>query len=162
MMNNLFFPLVIGIIFAAGCISTAKIGHLPDSSDLIDFDSLSDRNMDLDSSSRNHEGISEYMVYITGMEDRTLVELLKQANQNQGFTNKRVDIGKRRILGSRGMRMNEWNSVSGIYYRKTDDNYQVYVRVDITQDVTGGRKENRAKKIAEEICQLAEDCDYRK
>lgn len=47
------------------------------------------------------------------------------------------------------MHANEWNSITGVYY-KVDLNkqkLQVYINTKITQDITGGWSENRAKKV---------------
>ncbi len=45
------------------------------------------------------------------------------------------------------MRANEWNSITGVYYHIENAKIQVYLTTKITQDVTGGWRENRAKKI---------------
>jgi len=47
------------------------------------------------------------------------------------------------------MRANEWNSFAAIYYQADEQagKTKIFILVKITQDATGGRRENRAQKI---------------
>lgn len=45
------------------------------------------------------------------------------------------------------MMTNEWSSITAVYYKIQADKIQVYLNTKITQDITGGWRENRASKI---------------
>ncbi|WP_148300753.1 hypothetical protein [Shewanella marina] len=150
--------VILVVLFLVGCATTASISNLPISADQVDFNTLASRDLDPNLPIWNLKGMSEYITYTSKIEEEKLYDFLKQANQKQGFKNIYENFETRSIRGSRGMRMNEWNSVSGIYYRELDDRFQIYVRVDITQDITGGWKENRAEKIIKSLCNISKIC----
>lgn len=63
------------------------------------------------------------------------------------------DLLKNRILGQRGLRANEWNTVSAVYYKfnREEQKIQVYVSTKITQDITGGYVEKRSMQLGQMI-----------
>jgi len=145
--------------FLAGCVATtANVTNFPKSNSIIDFDEISKRDLNPDDPIWNLKGRSEYMIKVKADDEKILFELLIKANIKQGYSINYSNLEDKVIIRKRGMRMNEWNSVSGVYFRNQENIYQVYIRVDITQDITGGWKENRAKKIADAICNLSQRC----
>lgn len=62
-----------------------------------------------------------------------------------------IDKEQNKIIGKRGLRANEWNSITAVYYKSDRNRLQLYVNTKITQDITGGWHENRAKKVGELI-----------
>lgn len=156
----MLFRIVTAIIFLffVGCATTANIKNFSQSAADINFDEISKRDLNPNDPLWNLKGRSEYFISISEIDDASLFNTLIKSIENNGYTIINSNTDQKVIFGKRGMRMNEWNSLSGIYFRKFDDRYQIYIRVDITQDITGGWKENRAKKIAEEICRLSGKC----
>lgn len=55
------------------------------------------------------------------------------------------------MTGERGLRLNEWASVVGVYSRRTGDALDVKVVVRITQDFTGTLPEKFAENVADGI-----------
>lgn len=157
---KLFGLCLLIMCFATGCATTANVTNFPASSSEIDFDEISTRNLDPDDPIWNLKGSSEYTIFLEAEKEKALFNSLVIATQNEGYSVSESNMEKNRLISNRGMRMNEWNSISGIYYRELDEKgkYQVYIRVDITQDITGGWKENRAKQIADEICNINGKC----
>lgn len=76
-----------------------------------------------------------------------LIEIIIQGLFTKGYRIEIKDKKNKKIIGKRGMRANEWNSITGVYYNFTTTKIQVYLNTKITQDITGGWRENRAKKI---------------
>ena len=63
------------------------------------------------------------------------------------------------VLAERGLRMNEWGSVTGVYFRPQAQHWWILVDVRITQDVTGSWREDRARKLATTLCGRIGGCE---
>lgn len=46
------------------------------------------------------------------------------------------------------------SSITAIYYKATGESFQMFFKNAITQDITGGWRSNRAKKVATAFCGL--------
>lgn len=82
--------------------------------------------------------------------EEKLITLIQEALKEKGYAIKLVDTEGRHIVGKRGMQANEWGSLTGVYYNISQEQkkIQLYIKTVITQDATGGWRENRAKKVA--------------
>ena len=79
--------------------------------------------------------------------EKLLITLIEKALTKTGYTIKTSSIENKCVIGKRGLEMNEWGSVTGVYYIATTDKVQIYIKTKITQDITGGFKNNIAKKV---------------
>jgi hypothetical protein len=75
-----------------------------------------------------------------------------------GFKIKRNDPSEKVIIAKRGLKLNEWNSVAGIYYKLNTNSTDIYIKAEITQDITGGWTDHRAKTIGDLVCDYFKDC----
>ena len=46
---------------------------------------------------------------------------------------------------------NEWSSITAVFYKIQKSKIQVYLKTKISQDITGGWRENRAMKVGQLI-----------
>ncbi|OFX50270.1 MAG: hypothetical protein A2046_12170 [Bacteroidetes bacterium GWA2_30_7] len=145
-----FIVLLILLIPFYSCLSVAKIGDFPKSSTEINFDKYSteyqDKKDPIRTSNKSNEYFFERNIIMT---EEDLTEIIKDALKEKGYTIFSFSLENDNVIGKRGMQANEWNSITGVYY-KNDINkqkLQIYINTKITQDFTGGWSENRAKKI---------------
>ncbi len=146
------------VLMISGCTSIAKIDSFEKKAIAVDFDSIENSH---DSSSGfiwTWKGKNEYFFYVKKMDDINLSNQLKEAAMHYGYNVEYVSDKGAVILGKRGIRLNEWNSVLGIYSSKKDEYIRVYIKVEITQDITGGWMGNRAKSIGEYFCNQNDVC----
>lgn len=138
-----------------GCASVAKIERFPQSSTKIEFDRLEKEKMVDD------EGIwnlrTDYECFL--IVNNSISDVEKQAERallQAGYSIRIKNASEMMIVGKRGLRANEWNSITGIYYKPKNDTTLIYVKNEITQDITGGWKDNRAKEIGKLLCNKLE------
>ena len=62
-------------------------------------------------------------------------------------------------LAERGMQENECKSVIGVYFKANNSGFDIYVRCTISQDFTGGWRDDRAEKIGKRICLKLGNCE---
>jgi hypothetical protein len=137
----------------AGCVSVADVADFPSSSGAIDFDGIAKQSSDSrDSWARTWKSDYEYFLSIEPISENRLIESIKKALEAAGYEVSATSAGA--IIGERSLRWNEWNSVTAVYYRMTGSDVQVYMRNKITQDFTGGWRENRAKQVADRLCAM--------
>ena len=134
------------------CAGVARISDFPKSYQAIDFEDIAKQNYEYDGSTWNQKTEYEYYLEVQSTDEGTLFSALSEALKRNGYKISSSDIKARTIIGERGLRMNEWNSITGIYYTINKDVFQVFIKNAITQDITGGWRENRAKKIANVLC----------
>jgi len=149
--------LAMTIIF--GCASTARLSDFQKSPKEIDFNKIANsRKTDEDKSWNSKTGFEYYI--LTGTSgDSIIVQAINNAFKKNGYTIKYSDTDNGAILAERGLQANEWKSVAGVYYQKNGDGFEMYVRCKITQDITGGWREDRAKQIGESICNFIHNCN---
>lgn len=87
---------------------------------------------------------------------------LEESMVRAGYRVQRTDRAQEAVVGSRGLTLMEWGSVAGIYYRSERDRVQVYVRVHVTQDVTGSPRHNPAWDVGDEVCREVGFCRVRR
>ncbi|HKR03311.1 MAG TPA: hypothetical protein VJY62_01640 [Bacteroidia bacterium] len=159
-MNNrtIFLFLSLAMILIQSCLSTAKLSEFPKSVTGFDFDKIANsKKTDKDHGWNVKTGF-EYYLKTNVADDSVIVQAITGAMKSEGFKIEIADEDHGAILGERGMRANEWNSVAGVYYKKANEGYEMYVNCKITQDFTGGWREDRAKKIGDKICELLKNC----
>lgn len=152
-MNRVLLITILSIFFVS-CISTARVSDFPQKANAIDFGKYSKEftagRTGLWTSNTSNEYYFEKEIDIT--EDLLLLNIEKALNANAYSVNYKSKDDKC-LIAKRGMKANEWNSVTGVYYRleNSDKLVKIYIRTKITQDITGGWRENRAMKVASEI-----------
>jgi len=131
------------------CLSTAKLSDLPKTADDINFDAYAK------GITQNAKGIwtfktsTEYYLETSiPMTRETLVKIIKQALYTRNYkVNPFVTAADNRITASHGMSVNEWSYVTGVYFKISPEKAQIYIRTKITQDITGGVKNNLSEKL---------------
>jgi len=146
------------LVLITGCVSTARVSDFSKTADGLDFERLSERDYDRKDAIWNQKTGYEYFIKLERLTEDELVGGITRALKKLGYDIRYSDKQGRTIIGERGLRANEWSSVVGVYYRQTGESYYVYIRNVITQDVTGGWRDNRAQKVAQAICADLKTC----
>ena len=159
-MNKRTTLLVItaAIVLIQSCLSTALLTDFPQSSKAFDFTKISNSKKSEKDNDRKSKTGSEYYLKTNISDDSLIINSIIGAMKSEGFTVKFNDKNNGAIVGDRGTRANEWNSVSGVYFQKNLDGYEIYITCKITQDFTGGWRDKSAIKIGEKICELLKNC----
>ncbi len=150
-MNSRFLIL---LVLLTSCVSVANISNLPQGSYYIDFDKYSNEYQEENIPFWTTAGSNEYYFEKNfTVKDDLIFDIISEALLDEGYKIVVADNKNQFFTGKRGIRLNEWNSRIGVYYKINVPEFktQVFIRVDITQDITGGWKENRAKKVGEKI-----------
>ncbi len=146
---KIFVPLIM-LSTLYSCLSVAKISNFPKASTEINFDRYSveyqEKKDPFWTSNTSNEYYFERNKIIS---EKDLSDIIQYALKEKGYSIYSIGLDNDNVFGKRGMYANEWNSITGVYY-KIDLNIQkiqVYINTKITQDITGGWSENRAKKV---------------
>ncbi len=161
-INRAVVRLIALVLIAAGvtgCVSTASVATFSKTNSTINFDEISKRDLNGDGSTWTFKGYTEYFVAIRSENEKSLMTLLTKAIENKGYSIKYSSEEGKAIIGERGLSLNEWGAVVGVYFKPRKDQYWVYVRVDVTQDITGGLNQNHAAAVISEICRLSRSCE---
>ena len=150
---RIMVPLV--AVLLGACASVANLKDFRASSADIDFDDVSARKNSIDDASNNNESSADYLTVVESESTEQLIALIAEALQGSGYTPVKTDRSNGVVFAERGLRANEYGSVAGVYLEAASGAFAVYARVDTTQGVTGGWKENRAKHILDRLCVLA-------
>ena len=146
------------MILGHGCISTASMSDLSKTASAYDFDKLSRAEYIENEKNWSNRTVFEYYLKSTGVDDYLLVQAVKGAMEAYEFKVKILNIKERAILGQRGLSANEWKSVIGVYYRTANNSSEIYIKIRVTQDVTGSWRQDRAMEIGELICRILRNC----
>jgi len=133
-------PLLI-ILLLSGCASVARIGDLPKTFESINYEGVE----------KSEYGYFEHIFKLENIEDDHFYSAVKSGLTSNGFNIVNIDEDNRLLTAKRGLRLNEWGSVVGIYSRRTDDDLEIKVIVKITQDITGTFPQSYAENIANRI-----------
>ena len=150
--------LLAGLVLLSGCVSQARLSDFQTTSQGIDFDAMSQRDYDSKSAVWTEKSGYEYYIEVQKVSDADIARGITAALNDLHFVIKSSNPEAGAIVARRGIHANEWASVVGVYYRLKGDRFQIYIRNRITQDVTGGWRENRGKKIADAICAKLNGC----
>jgi hypothetical protein len=137
------------------CLSIARMSDFPQSSKQIDFDKYSITFKSTNDPIWNFETSNEYY-FETGIDikEDVLIKLIKESLETNGYWIKKIDSNEKFIAGERGLMANEWSTISFVYYNYSINYIRVYISSRITQDITGGWRENRAKQIGLDLKNL--------
>jgi hypothetical protein len=156
--SRFVLAMLICLFAVTGCMGVARMSDFPRNAATFNFDELSKKNYDSKDAIWNERTEYEYFVNVEKTDENELFKLITFALMNSGYTISYSDIQHKVAIGERGLRLNEWQSITGIYYRATPDLFQVYFKNAITQDITGGLRENRAKEVAKLFCAIIMKC----
>jgi hypothetical protein len=134
------------------CTSVAKISDLPTNSEKIDFSKIALMKKTKKDKAWNSK--KEYEYYIctpVNSPEKVMASVLKGLQLEEYAVNKQ-SLQNGVVLAERGLRANEWNSVAGIYFIVAEKETHIYICCKITQDITGGWRNDRAKEIGDAIC----------
>jgi hypothetical protein len=160
-MKNKLFTIsyyCLAIILIQSCSSTARLSDFPKTAKEYNFDKIANSKKTQEDKSWNKKAGYEYYLQTNSKDDSLIIQAIIGALRSEGFLISFIHDKDGAIVGERGLQANEWKSVAGVYYQKNDEGFEVYVRCKITQDITGGWREDRAKKIGEKICVLLKNC----
>jgi hypothetical protein len=153
---GLFSLLALALV--NGCVSQARLSDFKTTANGIDFDAVSQRDYDSKSAVWTEKSGYEYYIEVKKINETDLINGITAAVKELHYTIKTSNPDSGALVARRGIHANEWASVVGIYFRLKGDRYQIYIQNKITQDVTGGWRENRAEKIANAICAKLNGC----
>jgi len=122
-------------------MSVARLSDLPRSSDQVNFKQVT----------KDEYGHYEHDFVLTGVTDQQFHAIVRKAMDSNGYSVRTDEVKSRATTGERGLRLNTWGAVAGVYSRRTGDSLDVKVIVRITQDFTGTLPERFAEDIANEI-----------
>jgi hypothetical protein len=145
-----FVPLTMFLVILNSCLSVAKISNFPKASNEINFDKYSTEYKEKKSSFLTSDTTNEYYFERNKLiSEKELTDIIQFALKENGYSIYSSSFENDNIFGKRGLHANEWNSITGVYYKieLNIQKVQIYINTKITQDLTGGWGENRAKKI---------------
>lgn len=145
-----FIGLLLVIVILNSCVSVAKISDFPKASNQVDFNKYSKEYKEKQEPFWTAETSNEYYFEKNKVISETDLRFIILAGlKDNGYRSYGLNQQNDCVLAKRGLRANEWNSITGVYYQldNKDQNIQIYINTKITQDITGGWRENRAKKI---------------
>ena len=138
--------LAISVLFVMGCAgvgttTVARLSDLPDSGNTLNYGALT----------RSETGHYETNFSVSGVSDSQFHAAARKALEANGYVVKADNIGLRATTGERGLRLNTWGAVAGVYSKRTGDRLDAKVIVRITQDATGTLPEDFTGDIEREI-----------
>lgn len=160
----LILSLVIFIL--PGCTSIARVSNFETQASDIDFQYLAGSHDSSAGAIWTWKGKNEFFLYLRPTDIVTLREQLMLSLDEFGYSltsnltpaDALSSEDGLALVADRGIRMNEWGSVAGVYAAVSNTGYYVYIKVEITQDITGGWASNRAKAIGEYFCRISQLC----
>ena len=156
--SRLLFLMVTCLCIFTGCAGVARISDFPRTSETLDFDKLAKANYESKDAIWNQQTEYEYFIEVEKTEEDELYKAITDALVNSGYKVSYSNKQNRVVIGKRGLRLNEWKSIIGVYYRGREGFFQIFIKNAITQDITGGWRENRAKKVAVLLCSRLPKC----
>jgi len=156
--SRVILLLLISLSLLSGCAGVASMSDFSRTAETLDFDKLSKMNYESKEGIWNIQTEYEYFVEVEKIEEDALYKAMMEALIESGYELSYVNKPNRTIIGKRGLRLNEWSSITGLYYRRLDDVFQIFFKNAVTQDITGGWRENRAKNVAIVLCASLSKC----
>ena len=153
-----FVSLALLLAVLSGCTSIAKVSNFETNASQINFTQLANLHNSTAKAGWTWQGKNEYFINVKAIEKAELSEKLINALDEHGYSLVKKSEDGSAIIGDKGIRLNEWWSVIGVYFSATNDGHQVYIKVELTQDITGGWTENRAKSFAKYFCSQSKLC----
>ena len=136
-------------LLLSSCLSTARLSDLPKTADDINFDTYAKkRDIQNDNSIWTFKTQNEYYLETSApITQETLIKMIRQALMIRKYSLNTINVEDTRITASHGMSGNEWSYVTGVYFKRTPEKTRIYIRTKITQDITGGLKNNLSEKL---------------
>ena len=147
--RNIFLTLI-GIAILFQSCSVAKFSNMPKGASEINFSKYSSHAKNEKEPLLTGSTTNEYFIEINKVcYELEILDAIGQAYNANHYGFSKFNKADKAIFAERGARLNEWKSLAGIYYQINEqlNNTRFYILVNITQDITGGWKENRAKKL---------------
>jgi len=133
-------------------LHNASISNFPTNSNKINFDNYSTQINKKKTPIWTFKGSNQYFIEQKKIiDEKELVAIIEKALQTRGNHIVSNNIENKCIIGEKGMSFNEYNSITGVYYRIESDKIQIYIKTQITQDITGGAGNNLSKKLGKLI-----------
>jgi hypothetical protein len=145
-----YFKLFIVLSFALQSCLVAKFSSMPKTSADINFVRYEKESQNTKEPFWDSKTSNEYFIKINKVyAELDILQAIGVAYSNNNFGFSKFNKADKVVFAERGMRMNDWKSLAGVYYNidEIEKETKIYVLVKITQDVIGGWKENRAKKL---------------
>jgi hypothetical protein len=157
-VHRFIFIVITCICCLTGCAGVARMSDFPRTAETLDFDKLAQANYESRDAIWNEQTEYEYFVEVDRTDEDELYKSITDALVGSGYAIVYSDRQRKTIIGERGLRLNEWKSITGAYYRGQEPTFQVFFKNAITQDITGGWRENRARKVATLFCANLNKC----
>jgi hypothetical protein len=155
---RMLFVILICLGILTGCSGVARMSDFPRTSEILDFDKLAQANYDSKNAIWNEQTKYEYFVEVERADEDELFTSIIYALTGSGYSISYANKQDRVVIGERGLRLNEWKSITGVYFKGREELFQVFFKNAITQDITGGWRENRAKEVATVFCTSLTKC----
>ncbi|HEX9510097.1 MAG TPA: hypothetical protein VF939_06415 [Puia sp.] len=154
-MRFSYIPLIIMTIILPSCLSTARLSDLPKTAGEINFDAYAKGLTEKSGAVWTFKTSSEYYLETSiPVPQDTLIKMIQRAFILRKYIINSANPDGACITGSHGMTVNEWAYVTGVYYKLSPGKIQMYIRTKITQDITGGAKNNLSEKLGMIIASL--------
>ncbi|MCA9604151.1 MAG: hypothetical protein H6748_18665 [Spirochaetaceae bacterium] len=145
---------------ASGCLGVARLSDLPASANDVDFAAHDGPQTPARRELRDGRPGQSFVVQsLAPLDGAALAEHAADTLREAGYEVVRQESEAGVVLAERGLRMNEWGSVTGVYFRPQAQHWWILVDVRITQDVTGSWREDRARKLATTLCGRIGGCE---
>lgn len=152
-MKSIFLFLLGFILIMQSC-SVAKFSSMPKTAADINFVKYEKELQNNKEPFWTSKTSNEYFIEINKIcKEQDILQSIGNAYSANNYGFSKFNKEDKVVFAERGTRLNEWKSIAGVYYqidgiaKKT----RIYILVKISQDVTGGWKENRAKKLGQII-----------
>ena len=157
-MENILiiFVTILGIV---GCASnTADLSHFPPSPkvDFVKLDTIQKPEMKSHRFFYNCNFVNDYLIKTVGMSRPDLEKRINKAVQKSDYSV--VESSDSLIIAERGATPWEWHTIAVAYVKSIGEISYIYLRTEISQDITCGPNINRAKPIAMNICGQGVKC----
>jgi hypothetical protein len=148
--------IIIGFLLALGafgCTSNkASLTHFPSSSQL-DFermDSIQSKDEKQFRFFYNCNFENDYLIKATELSPQKIGSIVTNALKRSGFVVSNSNDSS--VISERGLTPWEWKTIAVVYFKNLGSHSYLYIRTEISQDITCGPNLNRAKPILKSLC----------
>ncbi len=125
-MKNHFLTMLL-LLNLMSCASTANLSNFPQNISDVNFNSLSKQSINPNHTSWNKSGSSEYLIKIKENKALDLSIILSSALKKAGYKIHENSVQSSKLIGKRGLTMEEWSSIAAIYYKEMSKSlYYIY------------------------------------
>lgn len=161
MRTNRLIKLSLLSLLLSSCLGIAKITDFEEDYAAIDFDKYAEEYQAAEDKDKSwtFKTKDDYYLEVTApMPEAELAKTIAEAFLQMRYQQPITAISKKRVIAYRGLRANEWNMISAVYYQLNPgtQRIQLYISTKITQDITGGFTEKRSMKLGQLIAKLIE------